>query len=807
MLRRLSIASLLITCFSCGGSSSSSVNKPDGSGSSTPIDASDDRSLSSLDTLNPEAAGGIGEVDTPVVPSWDAAPSDARAVDQGRAEAGSFAEGPVDWTTFLSRHDLVWNRLAKYWYDAPFVGNGMLGTLMRQMDSNTIRFDIGRTDVQDHQELGGIGGSGRLPVGHVDLKTKGKITSAKLRLDLWNAELTGTVTTDGGGLTLRAFAHASDMLIVVELTGTGSEADDTFNFVAEPAVNPRYSVAPWPGYKVNPAATTVTRNGINLVIQPVLKSGETATAWRVRQDATSKTLFLTVQHSYPGTEADADAEKAISAVATTSVPNLASTHRDWWHKYYPASFLSLTDAKLESFYWIQMYKYASGTRSDRPVLDLMGPWFEPTRWPGLWWDLNVQLTYWATNASNHLDIGASLPNALFRNQANLIANVPAEYQNDSAALSANSGQEMRIDVKPPGAGGLVGDFLWALHDCWLNYRHSMDDRMLREQLFPLLKRGVTYYVRTLNTGTDGKLHIPSTESPEYGSAPDTNYDLALLRWGLKTLLAANTRLGLADAQATTWQKTLDQLVDYPTDRLDGLLIGQGLALTKSHGTYSHMLAAYPLHLLDPENVKDKTLILNTFKHWLSLTQAFFGYSHTGAASIYATLGDGEQALRFLTTFMNRYVQASTMYRETGDLPCIESPLSAVQVMFDMLLQSWGDVIRVFPATPDAWSDISFENLRTEGAFLVSAQRRAGKTQWVRISSQAGEACRVRASFRGTPKITGPAGMTAETLADGSLKLGLKKGETAELVAADFSGPLTTLTVSHPASSANPYGLR
>ena len=57
----------------------------------------------------------------------------------------------------------------------------------------------------------------------------------------------------------------------------------------------------------------------------------------------------------------------------------------------------------------------------------------------------------------------------------------------------------------------------------------MDDTLLRDPLFPLLRRAMNYYLKFLYAGDDGKLHLPLTFSPEYGSAPDCNYDLALIR--------------------------------------------------------------------------------------------------------------------------------------------------------------------------------------------------------------------------------------------------------------------------------------
>ena len=36
----------------------------------------------------------------------------------------------------------------------------------------------------------------------------------------------------------------------------------------------------------------------------------------------------------------------------------------------------------------------------------------------------------------------------------------------------------------------------------------------------------------------------------------------------------------------------------------------------------------------------------------------------------------------------------------------------------MLIQSWGGKIRIFPAVPDAWKDVAYSGLRTEGAFIL-----------------------------------------------------------------------------------------
>jgi len=60
----------------------------------------------------------------------------------------------------------------------------------------------------------------------------------------------------------------------------------------------------------------------------------------------------------------------------------------------------------------------------------------------------------------------------------------------------------------------------------------------------------------------------------------------------------------------------------------------------------------------------------------------------------------------------------------------------------MLFTGWGGVIRVFPGVPSSWPDVTVHDVAVEGAFLLSAVRRGGTTQFVRIKSLAGEPCRV-----------------------------------------------------------------
>lgn len=159
---------------------------------------------------------------------------------------------------------------------------------------------------------------------------------------------------------------------------------------------------------------------------------------------------------------------------------------------------------------------------------------------------------------------------------------------------------------------------------------------------------------------------------------------------------------------------------------------------------------YPLYLVNWDQPESRGLITKSIRHWHALTGAHRGYSYTGAASMYAMTGDGDTAITYLREFFDtstRYpCQANTHYTEAG--PVIETPLSASQSLHDMFCQSWGGVIRVFPAVPSAWADLTLHDFRTQGAFLVSAVRTAGKTRFIRIRSLAGEPLKLKHGLGG-----------------------------------------------------------
>lgn len=655
----------------------------------------------------------------------------------------------IDFEKFLKRHNLSWNGRPMSWDDCAFLGNGMMGTAVQSNEHkskrNVYRFVMGRVDVTAKRQENY---SARIPIGEFEIEFNDWIYGGStMEIELWNAELSADVITVSGTGKVNAFIHSLEDVMVVEV-----ETDDIEE--AQFKWYPFDEVAPvlknndginFDQYIPQIEIINTELNGIPVNYQIYNNSNDGCTVAFLSVDLgkKKKRYYCTIQNGH-NEEVRKAAVDLLQKASAIPIEEYRQSHRDWWHKYYQKSFVSFTDTRLEGFYWIQLYKLASATRSKYPIMDNQGPWTSHTPWPGTWFNMNVQLAYAPVYTSNHLEIGESLCNTLDFNIENLIDNVPEEFRHNSAGIGRAMSHDLVSKVKEE-----VGNLPWACHNYYRQYRYCMDDTMLREKLYPLLRRSINYYFNIMYQGADGKLHIPPTISPEYGSfkkltVNDCNYDLFLIRWGIQTLIQICDRLNIVDEQKGYWLYVLENLVEYPIDET-GFLIGEGVRMEHGHRHYSHLLGVYPLHIIDCDDAKMKRLVQKSLSHWIGLEGDLRGFTFAGAASIAATMGMGNEALNYIKAGLDLF-QPNTFYREAG--PVIESPLGIAESINDVLLQSWGNEIRVFPAVPNEWTDIAFHDLRAEGAFLVSASRKSGKTEFIRVKSLAGEELRIRCDLIG-----------------------------------------------------------
>jgi alpha-L-fucosidase 2 len=742
------------------------------------------------------------------------------AADEGAPEAA------VDWSVFLGRLDPVWERMSSPWWEAPYAGNGEMGVLLRLEGQRALRLDLGSSRVHDHRTQDVWNGvvpnsvevhtRGRLPIGRFELRTAGTIDANRstARIDLWNAEVRGELVTDRGTIAWRTLIHADDMAGLLEWTPDEGEAGAQIVFVPEAAVSSRGRPGSMAGWENNPPARVEEAGDAKLCVQDLVAGGQTATAW-VEETAAGgeRRLWWSIRHTQPGPGARAEAVQTLEDVRGGPSKPWIERHRAWWHAWYPKSFFSLSDPYWEAYYWFQIYKLGSATRGDRSLIDNCGPWYQPSVWSATWWNLNVQLSYSPVFTANRLDLAEAVTGHLARGKENLIRSVDPEYQHDSAGLARQTGPDLLGWAGQPGGranmerghdvGHETGNLLWTCHLLYRHWRTGGDEAMARETLFPILRRAVNYHRHFLRVGDDGRLHLPTTHSPEYGNAADANYDLSLLRWGCRTLIELDEELNLSDPLRDEWVRIVEELTPYPENET-GFMIGAGVPYAQGHRHWSHLMMIYPLREITVEDGQADRM-LRSLSHWHSHPGGLAGYSFTGGAAMSAALGDGARVEHYLTGF-KRFIEPGTLYREGGHLPVMETPLHAASALQDTVLQSYEGKLFVFRAVPPSWPEARFHRFLAEDGWEVSGVWSGGAPQWVAI--RAGRAGRqtLFVPWQGAVRVETGGGGTCEPLADGAYLLELPAGAWARLVAGDGTDqPLVVEPVS--GEPAHVFGLK
>ena len=96
---------------------------------------------------------------------------------------------------------------------------------------------------------------------------------------------------------------------------------------------------------------------------------------------------------------------------------------------------------------------------------------------------------------------------------------------------------------------------------------------------------------------------------------------------------------------------------------------------------------------------------------------------------------------------------------------------------EMLIQSVGDVVRVFPAWPKD-KGASFSRLRTQGGFLVSASLDNGQVTHLKVDSTVGGKLRILNPWPGN--VVTVSGKETQVDSEGILTIDTLKGQTTHI---------------------------
>ncbi len=620
----------------------------------------------------------------------------------------------------------------------------------------------------------------KLPAGGIQLDFGESCAIQSFGLDMKSA--VGNVQMADGLVEL--FCHAEKPVGVIRVTGRAAKLDVVpFDFAHRYKIDPNDSndiPARVPALLGYPPARRGNSDNLCWFVQKCADGMQYAVVVGHRQTDKGTEYVYTVSSTADGPDPLEIGRKRILDALGTGYNLLLKPHKKWWKQFWSRSAVTLPDERIEKLYYFGQYLYGAGSRRGAPPMPLQGVWTEAEKmlppWKGDYHhDMNTEMTYSAYQAANRLDSGLSFLDFMWdllpvhREHARKFLNTGGACVPGMMALDGRFIAGWAQYITGPTMGP------WIAHLFYLHWRYTMDKEFLAERAYPYCKEIAQCIEELLKPDENGKLKLPLSISPEIHDntldawlPPNSNYDQALMRWLFGALIEMSGILKRTE-EKKQWQKVLDQLEELAIEDVsvwdlpDGpaLMIAPGKPLHESHRHFAHMMAIHPLGTLHIEGTKrDRQVIEQTVLQLDNLgTHAWGGFGLGWFSIIAARIGHAERALTMLELTVKGFLLRNG-FHVNGDVnntgmslyKCriftLEINFCISQAVHEMLLQSWNGIIRIFPATSNEWADVSFENLRAEGAFLVSAKRKTGRTVSIKIVSEKGELLRLRDPFKG-----------------------------------------------------------
>lgn len=699
------------------------------------------------------------------------------------------------------QHHLKFDSLATRWDEGIPLGNGWLGALIWKKE-NKLRISLDRVDLWDDRPMPEID---KLRFNWVIEQVKKnqydtvqrlgdhpyekypaptKIPGAALEFDLATlGEVQSNVLDIKTGLSTIRFKNGIVMNNYIHAT----HQIGYFGFEHLPAGSfNRMNKTGIPELIIPPYVSTITGNSANSVEGQSLerlgyKKGEltyTVNSIRYHQPTYNKEYYevLVKWQRLPGNQIIG--QWTINQNAKAELPDLDLTlpeptfwpgHLAWWNDYWGRSSLSLPDAIIEKQYYLDMYKFGCVARSNTPPISLQAIWTADNGklppWKGDYHhDLNTQLSYWPGYTGNHLDLTMGYTNWLWKVKGENIKWTKQYFETDGLnvpGVTTISGKPMggwiQYSMSPTISAWLAQHFYW-------QWKYGMDPEFLKSKAYPYISEVSRFTAYWLDRQWNRPEDIISS-SPEYFDNSVkawfrnfTNYDLSLMRHQINIQLELQSLNNSGDKKFKVDPELAQRIPAFQSNET-GLMVATGQNLEESHRHHSPYMAIYPLGLLKADNPDDLDLI-NRSLAWIEKkgSRKWTGYSFSWMAALYARAKKGDQAKVELQKFATNFCsinsfhlngdQKGGQYSDFTYRPfTLEGNFAFAQALHEMLIQSYQGFIEVFPAIPDDWKTISFQTLRTEGAFLVSAKKDNGNIDQVVITSEGGGKLRFKLPFK------------------------------------------------------------
>ena len=421
---------------------------------------------------------------------------------------------------------------------------------------------------------------------------------------------------------------------------------------------------------------------------------------------------------------------------------------------------------------------------------------------------NIQMAYWQAYAGNLSE--AALP--LF----NLYEKFMDDYRENAKNLFGCRG--ILLPLFMDNSNGKKENIqphvlYWTGSSAWISaiyydyYLYTGDESFLRERAYPFMKEAAQFYEDFVVYDKNGKIKFYPSNSPE--NNPDGDFegarqisvsinstmDFALLKELLSNLVSASRALDIDAEKRAEWERMLACIPEYQNNE-DGAIkewMHPDFKDNYHHRHQSHIYPLFPGFEVNEENNPRlfEAMRVAVSKRLVIGLKSQTGWSLAHMANIFARLNDGKGAkecldllIRFCTgknlyTYHNdwRNMGVTLKYMHAGHAPYqVDANMGFVSAVYEMLLYSDNDKLKLLPALPKELNKGSIEGICARGGFELSIAWNENEVK-VKIKSLLGKA--VNVGLKGYTLVT-DSGKLSSSKYEGYKLLSLNKNEEIEL---------------------------